>query len=195
MISTDRVFMTPLDFPRVDFTGSEHINLLLTSASFWHQLQGEKILYFQINSVICSNSIAQKFSIESISHPRPFAVHKPNFQRFGSVNIQRFCHDCLEVKIKRSSDDIFFIWMNALHVLSYSIQFVKKELFFFPVKLLILSMHFDDDELVHVDRDCLCDLLNTSKSNIRMLFHLNESIDVVLNNAFRQNVRWHISQW
>ena len=42
MISTARLFMTPLDFPRVDFTGSEYINLLLISASFRHQVQGEK---------------------------------------------------------------------------------------------------------------------------------------------------------
>lgn len=56
LIISDRVFMTPLDFPRVDFTGAEFINLLLTSAEFWHQVQGEKILYFQIDSVICSNS-------------------------------------------------------------------------------------------------------------------------------------------
>lgn len=170
MISTGRVFMTPLDFPRVDFTGSEYINLLLTSASFWHQIQGEKILYFQIDSVICSNSsyqltdfldydligapwydggccnggfslrsrkkmievyenidiryrlhetnedvwlyrhlsrvngriapnsIAQRFSVESIYHPRPFAVHKPNLERLGSIDMQKLCQDCFEVR-------------------------------------------------------------------------------------------------
>lgn len=170
MISSGRVFLTPLDFPRVDFTGSEYINLLLTSASFWHQVQGEKILYFQIDSVICSsssykladfleydfigapwpdggccnggfslrsrtkmlqlfesdgpryrlhetnedvwlyrhlprfngriapNAIAQKFSVESIYHPRPFAVHKPNFERLGSANMKRLCDDCPEVR-------------------------------------------------------------------------------------------------
>jgi hypothetical protein len=56
MIISGRIFLTPLDLPRVDFTGAEYINLLLTSASFWRQVQGEKILYFQIDSVICSNS-------------------------------------------------------------------------------------------------------------------------------------------
>ncbi len=56
LIINGRVFMTSLDLPRVDFTGSKYINLLLTSASFWHQVQGEKILYFQSDSVICSNS-------------------------------------------------------------------------------------------------------------------------------------------
>jgi hypothetical protein len=166
-----RVFMTPLDFPRVDFTGSEYINLLLTSAAFWHQVQGEKILYFQIDSVICSNSsykltdflqydfigapwhnnkgccnggfslrrrtkmlqlfesgraryrlhetnedvwlhrnlprfngriapthIAKKFSVESVYHPRPFAVHKPNFELLGPVNMKLLCGDCPEVR-------------------------------------------------------------------------------------------------
>jgi hypothetical protein len=55
-IINGRVFMTSLDFLRVDFTGSEYINLLLTSALFWQQVQGEKLLYFQSDSVICSNS-------------------------------------------------------------------------------------------------------------------------------------------
>lgn len=170
LISMGRIFMTPLHFPRVDFTGSEFINLLLTSASFWHEVQGEKILYFQIDSVICSNSsyklsdfleydfigapwpdggccnggfslrsrrkmlevyervdsryrlhqtnedvwlywnlprvngriapnsVAKKFSVESIYHPRPFAVHKPNIGRLGLANMQRLCNDCLEIK-------------------------------------------------------------------------------------------------
>ncbi|CAF0754212.1 unnamed protein product [Rotaria sordida] len=162
--------MTPLDFPRVDFTDSEHINLLLTSASFWHQVQGEKILYFQTDSAICSNSsykltdflqydfigvpwhrggsynggfslrsrkkllhllesnraryrlhetnedvwlsrnlphvnariasthVANKFSVESIYHPRPFAVHKPYFKVLSPVNMKLLCNDCPEVR-------------------------------------------------------------------------------------------------
>jgi hypothetical protein len=45
------------------------------------------------------------------------------------------------------------------------------------VKLLIPS---DVDELEHVDRDFLCDLLNTNKSGRQMLFGLNGLIDVVL---------------
>lgn len=170
LINSARVFITPLDFPRVDFTGSEFINLILTSASFWHQVQGEKILYFQIDSVICSNSsykltdfleydfigapwpdggccnggfslrsrkkmlqlfesngaryrlhetnedvwlyrnlprfngriapnhIAKQFSVESIYHPQPFAVHKPHFKRLGSVNMKLLCNDCPEVR-------------------------------------------------------------------------------------------------
>ncbi|CAF2856422.1 unnamed protein product [Rotaria sp. Silwood2] len=169
-IINGRVFMTPLDFPRVDFTGSEYINLLLTSASFWHQVQGEKILYFQTDSTICSTSshnltdflqydfigapwhsggccnggfslrsrkkmlqllesdraryrlhetnedvwftrnlpyvnaripsthVAKKFSVESIYHSRPFAVHKPNLKVLGSVNMKRLCNDCPEVR-------------------------------------------------------------------------------------------------
>ena len=169
-ITHGRVFMTALDFPRVDFTGSEYINLLLTSASLWHQVQGEKILYFQIDSVLCSNSpynlsqflqydfvgapwtngrccngglslrsrsrmlqmfesdgaryrlhetnedvwlarnlprfngliapvdIARQFSVESVYHPRPFAVHKPNYENLGPENMKNLCRDCPEVK-------------------------------------------------------------------------------------------------
>lgn len=169
-IHTGRVFMTPLVFPRVDFTGSEFINLLLTSASLWHQVQGEKILYFQFDSVVCSNSsynlsefldydfigapwrngkccnggmslrsrakmlemyesgraqfrlhvtnedvwlmrhlprfngrvapaeVAQKFSVESVYHPRPWAVHKPDLGELGPANMKRLCNDCPEVK-------------------------------------------------------------------------------------------------
>ncbi|CAF1093316.1 unnamed protein product [Rotaria magnacalcarata] len=170
LIVNGRVCMTSLDFPRVDFTGSEYINLLLTSASLWDQVQGEKILYFQTDSVICSNSsyklidflqydfigapwhsggccnggfslrsrrkmlqlfnsdldryrlhetnedvwlsrnlprvnahiastaVAKQFSVESIYHPRPFAVHKPNFQVLGSLNMKYLCNDCPEVR-------------------------------------------------------------------------------------------------
>jgi hypothetical protein len=170
-ILNGRVFMTPLDFPRLDFTGSEYINLLLTSASLWQQVQGEKILYFQIDSVICSNSsykltdflqydfigapwhnnrgccnggfslrsrtkmlqlfessrvryrlhetnedvwlhrnlprfngyiaptyVAKTFSVESVYHPRPFAVHKPNIEILGSANMKLLCNDCPEVR-------------------------------------------------------------------------------------------------
>lgn len=171
LIKSHRIVLTPLEFPRLDFTGSEFINLLLTSADFWRQVQGEKILYFQTDSVICSNSsykfseflnfdfigapwpngkccnggfslrsrrkmleiyesgrarfrlhstnedvwlgqnlpyfngrvapaeIAKKFSVESVYHPRPFAVHKPNVENLGKTNIKLLCNDCPELKI------------------------------------------------------------------------------------------------
>jgi hypothetical protein len=169
-MNNGRVFMTPLDFPRIDFTSSEFINLILTSPSFWHQVQGEKVLYFQIDSVLCSNStykltdfleydyigapwhkggccnggislrsrtkmlqlfendhtrfrlyitnedvwlhrhlsringriaptdIAKTFSVESIYYPRPFAVHKPDFEVLGPDNMKDLCNNCPEVK-------------------------------------------------------------------------------------------------
>jgi hypothetical protein len=56
MLERNRILMSPLTFPRLDFTGSEYINLLLTSADLWRQVLGEKILYFQTDSVLCSNS-------------------------------------------------------------------------------------------------------------------------------------------
>ena len=170
LIANHRIIMTPLEFPRLDFTGSEYINLLLTSAEFWRQVQGEKILYFQTDSVLCSNSsynlfqfleydfigapwpngkccngglslrsrkkmleiyesgqaryqlhstnedvwlmrhlprfngrvapayIAKQFSVESVYHPRPFAVHKPNRENLGPVNLKLLCRDCPELK-------------------------------------------------------------------------------------------------
>ena len=56
LIQNNRIFFTPLELPRTDFSGHEYINLILTSASFWRQVEGEKVLYFQFDSVICSNS-------------------------------------------------------------------------------------------------------------------------------------------
>ena len=55
-IERNRVFMTPIDFPRNNLSGSDFINLYLTSPSLWRRVQGEKVLLFQIDSAICSNS-------------------------------------------------------------------------------------------------------------------------------------------
>src|SRR5207237_3660690 len=55
-IKNNRVFMTPINFPRNNMTGGDFINLYLTSPSLWRQVQGDKVLYFQVDAVICSNS-------------------------------------------------------------------------------------------------------------------------------------------
>jgi hypothetical protein len=46
--------------------------------------------------------------------------------------------------------------------------------------LIVLFVHVDADELVHVDRDFLCDLWNTNRCGKQTLSGPNESIDVVV---------------
>ena len=191
-IRSNRVFMTSLVFPRADFTGAEFINLLLTSASLWHQVQGEKILYFQFDSVVCSNSpynlsqfleydfigapwrngkccngglslrsrtkmiemyesgrapfplhetnediwlmrhlasfsgriapahIAQMFSVETVYHPRPWAVHKPNFDELGPANMKQFMR-----RLSWSQNNIFSLYVSySLRLRSLAKSFV-----------------------------------------------------------------------
>jgi len=168
-IKTNRVFLTPLQQSSNGLSNVEYINLILTSASFWHQVQGDKVLLFQIDSVLCSNSlynltdfleydfigapwyiggccnggislrsrtkilqmlesgyfhyrsndinedgwftdnlpylnaripsvsIAKKFSVETIYHPQPFAVHKPHTNLIGHANMARLCNECPEL--------------------------------------------------------------------------------------------------
>lgn len=55
-IRNDRVILTPLDVQRNSFSGSHFANLVLTSAAFWRQVQGDKVLLFQTDSTLCSNS-------------------------------------------------------------------------------------------------------------------------------------------
>ena len=55
-IRRNRVFMTSIDFPRSNLSNFDFINLYLTSPSLWRRVRGEKVLYFQTDSAICSNS-------------------------------------------------------------------------------------------------------------------------------------------
>jgi len=169
-IKTNRVFLTPFEQSSNGLSSGEYTNLILTSASFWHQVQGDKVLFFQIDSVLCSNSlynltdflqydfigapwyvggccngglslrnrikilqmlesghvhyrlheinedgwftknlpyfngriapvsIAKRFAVETIYHPRPFAVHKPHMSTMGLANMNRLCNECPEVR-------------------------------------------------------------------------------------------------
>jgi hypothetical protein len=168
-IETNRVFLTPLEQSSNGLSSADYINSILTSASFWHQVQGDKVLFFQIDSVLCSNSlynltdfleydfigapwyssgccngglslrsrtkilqilesgyfhyrlhdinedgwfvdnlpyvngriasvsIAKQFAVETIYHPRPFAVHKPLIDLIGLENMTLLCNECPEV--------------------------------------------------------------------------------------------------
>lgn len=170
LIKTNRIFLTPLERSSNGLSDAEYINSILTSSSFWHEVQGEKILLFQIDAVLCSNSlynltdflqydfigapwsvggccngglslrsrtktlqllesdythypsatinedgwftenlpycnahiapvsIAKKFSVETIYHPRPFAVHKPHTNYLGLENMTLLCNECPELR-------------------------------------------------------------------------------------------------
>ncbi len=53
-IEQGKIILTELN----DYEGnfSQYTNALFTNVSFWEQLRGEKILFFQIDSIMCSNS-------------------------------------------------------------------------------------------------------------------------------------------
>ncbi|CAF1410650.1 unnamed protein product [Adineta ricciae] len=57
LIKSNRVFLTPLEEPNNGLSNVEFMNYILSSASFWHQVQGDKVLFFQTDSVLCSNSL------------------------------------------------------------------------------------------------------------------------------------------
>jgi hypothetical protein len=169
-IKAKRIFFTPLERSSNGSSGGDYINLMLTSASFWRKVQGDKVLLFQIDSVLCSNSlykltefleydfigapwyvggccngglslrnrtkilemlesgrvhyrlhsinedgwftnnlprfngriapisIAKKFSVETIYHPRPFGIHKPHIRTIGHENMIRLCDECPELR-------------------------------------------------------------------------------------------------
>jgi hypothetical protein len=169
-ILSNRIFMTSINFPRNNMSGDDFINLYLTSPLLWRRVRGDKVLYFQIDSAICSNSpykltdflhydfigapwrvggccnggfsirsrtkilqmlesdqvrfllheinedgwftsnlprfggiiapipVAKTFSVETIYHPRSFAVHKPYLVDLGKENITRICNECPEAR-------------------------------------------------------------------------------------------------
>lgn len=53
-IENGRIILTELPQYSGDF--GQYTNTVLTSISFWEQVQGEKVLFFQIDSIMCSNS-------------------------------------------------------------------------------------------------------------------------------------------
>jgi hypothetical protein len=169
-IKSKRVFLTPFKQSQNGSMTNEDINIILTSASFWWEVQGDHVLFFQTDSVLCSNSlyeithflqydfigapwyiggccngglslrnrtkilqmlesghvhyrfdkmhedgwftkflpyfngriapisVAKQFAVETIYHPRPFAVHKPHISTMGSENMNRLCNECPELK-------------------------------------------------------------------------------------------------
>lgn len=55
LISSGRIFLT--EFEReINDNFIENTNKLLTNISFWKQVQGNRVLFFQIDSIMCSNS-------------------------------------------------------------------------------------------------------------------------------------------
>ena len=56
-IENNRVFMTPIDFPGGTAFDPNFLDSYLTSTFLWRQVRGEKVLLFQSDSAICSNSL------------------------------------------------------------------------------------------------------------------------------------------
>lgn len=56
-IKDNRVLMTLIDFSIGSEFDPNFLNLCLTSPSLWREVLGEKVLYFQSDSAICSNSL------------------------------------------------------------------------------------------------------------------------------------------
>ena len=55
LISTKRIFLTEWDTEITnDFI--KNTNKLFTNLTFWRQIQGDKVLFFQLDSIMCSNS-------------------------------------------------------------------------------------------------------------------------------------------
>jgi len=52
LIASGKIFLTLME----EVYGKSRTNELLTSPKFWHRVRGEKILFFQIDSIMCSNS-------------------------------------------------------------------------------------------------------------------------------------------
>jgi hypothetical protein len=52
LIASGKIFLTLLE----EVYGKERTNELLTTPKFWERVRGEKILFFQIDSIMCSNS-------------------------------------------------------------------------------------------------------------------------------------------
>lgn len=55
LIASRRILLTELKSEVNDNFGIR-TNELFTNASFWYQIQGDKVLFFQIDSIMCSNS-------------------------------------------------------------------------------------------------------------------------------------------
>lgn len=52
LLASGKIFLTRMD----EVYGKSRTNELLTSSHFWQRVRGEKILFFQIDSIMCSNS-------------------------------------------------------------------------------------------------------------------------------------------
>jgi hypothetical protein len=74
--------------------GKERTNELLTDPKFWDQVRGEKILFFQIDSIMCSNSphkITDYLSYDYIGapwDPSSFLFSKVNFVGNGGFSLR-----------------------------------------------------------------------------------------------------------
>jgi hypothetical protein len=52
----------------------------------------------RFNASVAPSDVASRFSVETMYHYRPFAVHKPLIKYIGRLNMTRLCHECPEVR-------------------------------------------------------------------------------------------------
>jgi hypothetical protein len=53
----------------------------------------------KVNASIAPSEVARVFSVETIYHPYPLAVHKPRVEHLGIRNMRRLCNECPETQL------------------------------------------------------------------------------------------------
>lgn len=65
--------------------------------------QNEDIWYsnqlLHVNASIASPEVARMFSVETLYHPNPLAIHKPSVEKLGIKNMRRLCNECPESQV------------------------------------------------------------------------------------------------
>lgn len=90
LITSGKVFLTLMN----EVYAKNRTNDLLTNQSFWQQVRGEKILFFQIDSIMCSNSphkmtdYLQYDYIGAPWHPSWFSYSKTDLVGNGGFSLR-----------------------------------------------------------------------------------------------------------
>ena len=90
LISSGKIFLTRMDI----VYGKSRTNELLTDPKFWQRVRGEKILFFQIDSIMCSNSphkitdFVQYDYVGAPWDPSWFAFSKTDFVGNGGFSLR-----------------------------------------------------------------------------------------------------------
>lgn len=90
LLASGKIFLTRME----QVYGKSRTNELLTSSNFWQRVRGEKILFFQIDSIMCSNSphkitdFLQYDYIGAPWDPSWFAFSKVDFVGNGGFSLR-----------------------------------------------------------------------------------------------------------